>query len=552
MLNIKKAVGFTICRLFILLLVALPQTIMSQKNGYFIGFTDKQGTVGNIQHPEDYLSQKAIVRRMVQGITIDSSDLPVSTIYINQLKSYGVEIMHSTKWLNGVIAMCDDEQVINHIKQLSFVRTVELTKGYANQVPAKVKFESTELMQSKSANISDYGDALMQISTINGLALHEQGYMGDGKVIAVIDAGFYRANSLPLTSQLFENGQIIGQYDFVNPAGSGDELFEQNQHGMQVLSIIGGNGNGSYLGTAPDAKFWLMRTEDVNSEFPIEADYWVCAAEMADSAGVDIINTSLGYSTYDNSLLSLTYNQLDGTSRISIAATMAVNKGIVVVVSAGNEGNRPWHYILTPSDARDVLTVGAMAADSTLASFSSVGPTADGRIKPDVVAMGHRCAVQGNTGNVVLGSGTSYSAPVVTGMIACLWQALPGYSATEMIGLVKQSANGYSMPNSSWGYGIPDFGKALQIASHTISESENRWHLASNPVHSYLIAENKNVANDDVWEVSLFDIFGRKLISRINAGPVYVNDQIGNYPSGIYLLQLKSAQKSQVIKFVKQ
>jgi hypothetical protein len=548
----RRAVGLRICRLFMLMVVCFSAPAMSQQNGYFIGFTDKKGTAGEINHPESYLSQQAIVRRMVQGIAIDSSDLPVSSVYINELKGYNLTVAHTSKWLNGAIVMCNDASVISELSQLPFVKMVEMTKGYASASLAKQKQETIETMQTKSMNLTDYGDALAQISTVNGLALHEKGYRGAGKLIAVIDAGFYHANSLPLTSQLFDNGKIMGQYDFVNPAGSGDELFEQYQHGMHVLSIIGGNNNGSYLGTAPDADFWLMRTEDSGSEFPIEADYWACAAEMADSAGVDIINTSLGYSTFDNSSFSLTYSQLDGTSRISTAASMAVQKGMVVVVSAGNEGNRPWHYILTPSDARDVLTVGAMAADSTLAAFSSVGPTADGRIKPDVVAMGHRCAIQGITGTVVFGSGTSYAAPVVTGLIACLWQALPDYTASEIIDLVKQSANGYSAPNASWGYGIPDFGKALQMASHEISTSANSWHLAVNPVHTYLVAENKNVESDAVWAVALFDIFGQELYSGTNAGPVYVNDQVGKYPAGIYLLQLKGAEGSQVIKFVKQ
>lgn len=551
-LGIKRAVRFRICRLFMLMAVCFSAPVMSQQQGYFIGFTDKKGTTGEIDHPETYLSQQAIVRRLWQGIAIDSSDLPVSSVYVNELKSYNLTVSHTSKWLNGAIVMCDDASVISEISQLPFVKTVEMTKGFANASLAKQKLETIENQQTKSISTTDYGDALSQISTVNGLALHEKGYKGAGKLIAIIDAGFYHANTLPLTSQLFDNGQIVGQCDFVNPAGSADELFEQYQHGMHVLSIIGGDGNGSYLGTAPDAEFWLMRTEDAGSEFPIEADYWACAAEMGDSAGVDIINTSLGYSTFDNSSFNLTYGQLDGTSRISTAASMAVHKGMVVVVSAGNEGNRPWHYILTPSDAHDVLTVGAMTADSTLAAFSSVGPTADGRIKPDVVAMGHRCAIQGIPGTVVLGSGTSYSTPVVTGLIACLWQALPSYSAAEIIDLVKQSANGYTTPNPSWGYGIPDFGKALQMASHEISTSTNSWNLAVNPVQTYLVAENKNVESDAVWAVALFDIFGRELYSGINAGPVYVNDQIGRYPAGIYLLQLKGAQGSQVIKFVKQ
>jgi len=551
-LSNRKAVRFNVCRLFMLIMIGFSMPVMSQQNGYFIGFIDKKGTAGEINHPETYLSQQAIVRRMVQGIAIDSSDLPVSSVYVSELKGYNLTIAHVSKWLNGAIVLCDDALVISQLKQLPFVKTVEQTKGFANLSLAKQKLETIETLQTKSMNLSDYGDALSQISTVNGLALHEKGYKGAGKLIAIIDAGFYHANSLPLISQLFDNGQVIGQYDFVNPAGSSDELFDQYQHGMHVLSIIGGNGNGSYLGTAPDADFWLMRTEDAGSEFPIEADYWACAAEMADSAGVDIINTSLGYSTFDNSSFNLTYSQLDGTSRISTAASMAVKKGMVVVVSAGNEGNRPWHYILTPSDARDVLTVGAMTVDSTLAAFSSVGPTADGRIKPDVVAMGHRCAIQGVTGTVVLGSGTSYAAPVVTGLIACLWQALPGYSASEMIDLVKQSANSYTTPNSSWGCGIPDFGKALQMASHEISASTKSWYLAVNPVQTYLVAENKNVESDEVWAVALFDIFGRELYSGTNAGPVYVNDQVGKYPAGIYLLQLKGAEGSQVIKFVKQ
>jgi serine protease AprX len=312
----------------------------------------------------------------------------------------------------------------------------------------------------------------LQLQTVNGIALHQQGYLGDGMHIAVIDAGFYRYPTLPLTSHLDGKGQIAGYYDFVDP---GSNVSDDDSHGMHVLSILAGASTGQYVGSAPNATYWLFRTEDIASEYPIEADYWMCAAEKADSAGVDVVNSSLGYGYYDNAAMNLPPSSLDGRSRISLAANMAVAKGMVVVNSAGNEGNKPWTYQLTPADASNVISVGAVAADSARAAFSSIGPTSDGRIKPDVMAMGVGVAVQWIDGAIVRGNGTSYAAPIVSGLVACLWQKMPSLTSLQLVEFLRKSSHLYATPTNFYGYGIPNFAVEAPSGVHSHSFGVDVW-----------------------------------------------------------------------------
>jgi subtilisin family serine protease len=311
---------------------------------------------------------------------------------------------------------------------------------------------------------------------------------------------------------------------------------------MNVLSIIGGKIDGTFMGTAPEADFWLLRTEDAGSEYPIEADYWICAAEFADSAGVDIINTSLGYSEFDDSSLNYTYSQLDGnTVRISKAADIASATGMIVVTSAGNEGNKSWHYITAPADAIGVITVGAMTSDSIKASFSSFGPTADGRIKPDLTAMGVSNAIQLTSGGIGTGSGTSFSAPVITGLMACLWQSMKDMTAKNMKDLILESCNYYSSPDNSMGYGIPDFKTAYHTSSKNhIRINNDKWKVYPNPfVNDLVLTTQENIIVDKV-EVSLYDITGRlKYKETVSASPkIYLNIP-SHLTGGMYILHIK-------------
>ena len=513
---------------------------------YFISFKDKNGTPHSFDKPEEFLSQRAIERRQKQDIAIDSTDFGVSQIYLDSIKNLNINILYTTKWLNGAIVSSNNNTLMDTLNRFGFINNVILDKGDpTSSYSSKFRNEIT-LKSAYSAASQTYGAAFDQIATVNGIPLHDRGFLGEGINIAVIDAGFYHVNELPAFNHLYQNGQILGTKDFVNPES---DIYNEYTHGMNVLSIIGGQITNTYCGTAPDASFWLLRTEDVSSEYPIEADYWICAAEFADSAGVDIINTSLGYTVYDNTDLSLVPENLNGNSRISQAANMAVNKGMVVVVSAGNEGNKAWHYISTPSDATDVLCVGAMTADSTLASFSSVGYDALGTIKPDIVAMGVFDAIQTSDGNIGRGNGTSFAAPVITGLTACLWQSLPDLTSYEIINLIRQSGNQYQDPDYYFGYGVPDFNKAYLTGSST-DLTNDKLLIWPNPFSSEINIQLPNT-NNLVTEIYLYNISGKSdYLGRYTSKNIHLKN-LDRYPSGIYLLKLLSTKLETVVKLIK-
>ncbi len=521
---------------------------LGQTNGYFIQFTDKNHSLYSADHPEGFLSQRAIDRRQKQNIAITEEDLPVSVFYTDSLKQLNIEVRYTTKWLNGAVVFSSDTELMDTLDKVSFIRYVEMTK-LGNKPGAFKKFEEGQI-SVKSSNDNEYGQAWDQIRTINGHLLHQKGYTGKGMQIAVVDAGFNSAESLPSFQHLWNNGQILGAKDFVNPTSN---IFEENAHGMKVLSIMGGEISGTYKGTAPEAGYWLIRTEDAYSETPIEPDYWVCAAEFADSAGVDVINSSLGYYQFDYPFDSDKYeSNIDGNSRASKAAEIAASKGMVVVVSAGNEGNDSWHYIGVPADARNILSVAAMAADSTKASFSSFGPSYDGRVKPEVAAMGSATAVQSLGGGIEKGNGTSYSAPVIAGMVACLWQALPDYRAQDIVDLVLRSSNHYSQPDNSFGYGIPDFNVAIKT---NVAEFDNKpgWLLSPNPFDDYIVlkAASKYSENGSV-KMLIYDMIGNKVVSReyVAADEIIV-DGLAALPKGLYILLLEAESGKYHFKLLK-
>ncbi len=507
--------------------------------GYFVTFTDKTGTPYSVDTPEEFLSTRAIERREKQNILVTERDLPVNPVYVDSLKSLGITVKHTTKWMNGCIVFSTDVALMDTLVNYGFINSVELTYKSKATGSAKLEPTSAPLKSAKSEKSEIYGSAYNQINTVNGIALHDKGLQGQDKIIAIIDAGFWGVDQLPAFTHLWNNNQILGTKDFVNPSSN---IFSEHSHGMNVLSIIGGKIEGSFLGTAPEAEFYLLRTEDAGSEYPIEADYWICAAEFADSAGVDVINTSLGYSTFDDETMNYTYSQLDGeTIRISRAATIAASTGMMIVVSAGNEGSSAWHYISAPADAKNIITVGAMTSDSIKASFSSFGPTADGRIKPDVTAMGVSVAVQGTSGSIVTGNGTSFSAPVITGMAACLWQSVSTLNSADVTDLLIQSSNNYDTPDAAMGYGIPDFKTAHNTSIKLQRESEkNNWTVYPNPFRDQLVFSNIESHGITDIEISLYDITGRlKYSETLKAGSKIYVDIPSYLSNGMYILQIK-------------
>ena len=517
--------------------------------GYFVSFTDKNGTPYSVDAPEEFLSARAIERRERQNIPVTATDLPVNPVYVDSLKKLGIKVKYTSKWMNGCIAFSSDKALMDTLDKYGFVSYVELTYKPENTTSAKLEKTSAGLKSLKSAT---YGSAYNQISTVNGIHLHEKGKMGQDKIIAIIDAGFYGVDYLPAFQHLWENGQILGTKDFVDPTS---DIFLEHQHGMNVLSIIGGKIDGSFMGTAPEAMFWLLRTEDVSSEYPIEADYWVCAAEFADSAGVDVINSSLGYCTFDDASMNYTYSQLDGkTLRISRAASIAAATGMMVVVSAGNEGNSNWQYITAPADAENIIAVGAMNADSIKASFSSYGPSADGRIKPEVTAMGVSNAIQLKDGTIGKSNGTSFSAPVIAGLSACLLQSLTTLTTPEVRHLILQSCNDYDRPTAGTGYGIPNFKTAYytSVKSQPGME-ETTWSVYPNPFRNQLVLANKEYNTENKIEISLYDITGKLRYKQILSSDTKIYLDIpSDLSNGMYILHIRENKKVSQFKLMKE
>ena len=424
---------------------------------YRLYLTDKKGTHFSLEDPSQYLSSRAIQRRINQRIAIDSTDLPVSIPYLAALKQYGIEIVGKSKWNNTVLVRLSSEKKTKIFRELPFVKGFKKVFEAPDSVKESVRSRFHKELSQWHAMSNDYGTTEKQIKNLNGINLHNQGYRGDGKMIAVFDGGFMNVDRI----SAFHDINMVGYADFVYPKSS--NIFQEMEHGTMVLSVLAINSPSYYVGTAPNASYVLVRCEDDRTESPAEEDYWTEAAEYADSLGVDVINSSLGYHEFDDKTMNYSYDDQDGhTAMISRTASMLADKGIVLVNSAGNEGMGTWKKINFPADADNILTVGAINDKGVNAPFSSIGPTADGRIKPDVMAYGSPVSVISGRGTIINDIGTSFSAPLVAGMVACLWEALPDFTAKQIIELVKESSNRYSNPNNIYGYGVPDFWKAYQ------------------------------------------------------------------------------------------
>lgn len=449
--EIKKSVVLLLA--LSLSMQAWAQFTESDTLKYRIGLRDKAATNYSLQRPQEFLSEQAIARRNRQQLAIDSTDLPVCRPYIDRIRQYGVHILVSGKWDNFVTVSCNDSTLIDQIALLPFVRSTERVWKHSG-IRKSVRRDS--LIDRKQLTDSLYGKAITQIEMSRGNRLHEAGFRGQGMTIAVIDAGFHNVDRIAG----FKNSHLLGTRDFVNPTA---DIFAESSHGLSVLSCMAMNQPRVMIGTAPEASYWLLRSEDEDTENLVEQDYWAAAVEFADSVGVDVINTSLGYYTFDDASKNYTYRNLNGHfALMSRQASRVADKGMVLVCSAGNSGAGPWKKITPPGDADHVLTVGAIDKKGILAGFSSIGNTADNRIKPDVVAVGYQANVMGTDGNLRLANGTSFASPILCGMVACLWQASPRLTAKEIIQLVRQSGDRVNFPDNIYGYGIPDLWKAYQ------------------------------------------------------------------------------------------
>jgi len=426
---------------------------------YRLYLTDKRGTDYTLEHPSEFLSEKALRRRQRQGITPDSTDLPVSNAYLRQIEAAGLEVVSRSRWNNTVVAKARSQKAFRTVASMPFVR--KSVKVFASPDSINKAIRShyrTDFNSWDTLSANEYGTTEQQIKMLNGHRLHAMGYRGRGMTIAVLDGGFMNADVIPALKTI----SMMGNRDFVRPASA--DVFKEMDHGTKVLSTMAANVPNLYVGTATQASYWLLRCEDNSSENLVEEDYWAAAAEFADSAGVDIINSSLGFHAFDDKDADHSYADLDGErTLISHTASMLADKGIILVNSAGNEGMGTWKKINFPADARDIITVGAISPNGKNAAFSAIGPTADRRIKPDVMALGSPTAVITGRGTISRDMGTSFATPLVTGLVACLWQALPQKTAREIIQAVIQSGDKQAAPDDIYGYGVPDFVKAYQL-----------------------------------------------------------------------------------------
>jgi subtilisin family serine protease len=443
----------------------------AQFTKYVIQFKDKGTNPFSISNPSQYLTQRSLDRRARYNIPIDSSDLPVTPRYIDSIRLSGnVTILNVSKWLNQVSIQTTDPLAMAKINTFPFVAGAFPIAARTASNPVNKSLDHPSINDNQPLvgtvhnriqnDFYDYGQSAGQVQIHQGNFLHNHGFRGEGMQLAVLDAGFLNYNSIPTFDSLLLNNRLLGTWDFVDKESSVAEDFF---HGTQCLSTIAADMPGIFVGTAPKASFYLYRTEDVNSEYPIEEHNFAVGVERADSLGADLCSTSLGYTQFDNPVFNYTYADMDGNTTISARASdFAARKGMLMVTAAGNEGTSSWHYLSTPSDADSALAVGAVNLSGNPAAFSSYGPSPDGDVKPSVAAVGWNAVVASTSnGQPITNSGTSFACPNMAGIATCLWQAFPEASNMAIIDVLKKSATKYDNPDDRVGFGIPDAKKAF-------------------------------------------------------------------------------------------
>lgn len=459
--------------LLFVVLSSFVQGAEAQFSRYLVKLKNKGGNPFTLAAPTAYLSQRAVDRRTRYGIAVDSTDLPVTPAYVTQIRNVpNVTVLNVSKWLNSVTILTNDPNAVNTINGFAFVQSIGGLAARGGEDPGGVtrnKFEMEEIItpvlntgrtEDIAADYFNYGaGSYNEIHLHNGEFLHNIGMRGQGMVIAVLDGGFLNYTTLKAFDSVNLNGQVLSTWDFVTRNAS---VVEDNAHGMQCFSTIAANIPGQFIGKAPKASFHLFRTEDVFSEYPIEEHNWVCGAERADSAGSDVITSSVGYYDFDNSSFNYTYANMDGNTTMSaIGADLAAKKGLIVFEAAGNEGNNSWHFLITPSDGDSVVAVGAVNTAGVVGSFSSYGPSGDGQIKPDMASIGVSAMLQAVNNTVGTSNGTSFACPNMAGLGTILWQAFPEYNNMKIIRALQQAGSRFTNPDDRMGYGIPNMKTAF-------------------------------------------------------------------------------------------
>lgn len=542
-------------RFFIaLLLIGITLWGVAQNpNCYRIYLSNKNNSPYSISNPSAFLSPRAIAKRTTYNIPVTTQDLPVNEAYINQIKAFdaNIQVLSTSKWLNTVVIYCPNPAHIPGIQNLGCVQHIvpvanlPFSKEGGFVIPQTIDNDKFGTNGTKDFS---YGDSYDQIKVHRGDSLHNLGFRGEGMLIAVFDAGWNGFDTISHFQPLYANGQIWGTRDMIPGVNN---VYTGHGHGTSVTSIIASNIEGQLVGTAPMANYYFIRSENPWSEQPIEEDFWAAAAELADSLGADVINSSLGYTTFsDFPQGDMTPQQNDGISSVSsLAATIAGQKGIVVVISAGNERGSDWGFIGRPADAIDVISVGAMDKDSIIAPFSSYGPSADMRVKPDITAVGWNTWVSTTNGNIVQGNGTSFSGPVIAGLSACLWQSLPHLNAIELMDVIRQHGHIYNNPDNDFGYGIPDFFQAFLDNSTSVSEFSTSINVVAfpNPTEDQITFQS---TNEEIVSIQIVDLSG-KILFQVSDKQFKNTISVASLSSGIYFAHVTTTQSKGTIKFIK-
>lgn len=554
-------------------LMISSQSLSAQKvtARFMVSFADKAGTPYSITNPLAFLSQRAIDRRNTQNIAITQEDLPVSPHYVDTLKNRGFQILGVSKWFNAAVIESNDSVAVMDLLTIPFITAVDLlyytntikkSGGKTGTQKLETPPELLDILTGKAAEMKgstlsgiNYGYGYSQANMLGATYLHQMGFTGKDMVIAVLDGGFEMVDLIPAFDSIRLNNRILSTRNFVKPTES---VYGSSLHGMMVLSTMAGNIPGTLVGTAPDASFHLILTEDVADEFPVEEFYYALGAEYADSVGADLINSSLGYTTFDLPLLNHQFSDMDGKTTLSArAAAKASAKGILVVTSAGNGGGSNWFYISSPGDAEHVVTVGAVDVSGTYAPFSSTGPTADRRIKPDAAAVGWNATIASTGGGSTSGNGTSFASPVLCGALACLRQAYDTIPIMQFIDAVHRSGHQWFNPDSLLGYGIPNLAVAhLVLGGQPIpSIGDKDFKVSPNPFNdrllvSFYASDTQNIS------LELYDLRGNLHFSteiRKVAGLNVVQvPEPARLASGTYLLKITDGKNIFTRKVIRQ
>ena len=555
-------------RLVIGFLVSFLSTAEAQVQKYLVLFKDKAGTSFSSDRPQEFLSARSVQRRQKQGIKVTVRDLPVNIANLAAVRGTGASVIYSSRWLNAALVQANATQLaairaLPSFKDFGFKKDASGNPFTISNYRLNAEAEARDKFATEATEALNYGISNSQIQMIGADKMHEKGFDGKGILIGVFDGGFRNSNINPAMQPIFTENRIIGTFDFVKNLKNNPDIYTQDAHGANCFSIMAGFRDGALIGPGYKASFLLCRTEEVNNEMPIEEANWLFAAEYADSSGVDIISASLGYTTFDDPRFDYTYANMNGkTALVTAAADWAAAVGMVVVTAAGNDGASAWKYICAPADADSVLAIGAVNSMEVTSNFSSFGPSVDGRVKPDVTAMGQATVFSNAIGTTTSGNGTSYSTPLIAGLVAGFWQSQPHLSAMQVMDCIRKSGHIFNMPNDRQGYGIPNFDRAVAISQrdYPITAIEPNNVLRGIRLSPTLLTDSAEMRLDlvpalmgDDLELILFSTLGQITWQKSFKVTQLQNDISipSNLLTGLYIMRIQNKTQNTAIKIMK-